>query len=374
MILRYDSCTRCGLIAARLLMAREVQWEVVMSVPLTAVVIADSSSRPKFQADVLAGLSQTPKRLPCKYFYDQRGSMLFDAICDQPEYYLTRTEQRIMWQHSREMIRAIGPDAALIEFGSGSSIKTRYLLSELRESATYVPVDISREHLLATASRLRGNFRNLRIWPVCADFTTEFCLPLQLDSDMRRVVYFPGSTIGNFEPTAAVRLLNGIARLCGRYGGFLSGIDLVKDPHVIERAYNDAAGVTAEFNLNLLMRINRELGGNFDLDQFEHLAFYDERFQRVDLRLISKRTQRIRVSGRNIDFEANEPIHTEYSHKYTIDRFARLASEAGWKLEQQWTDADNYFGVLYFTRNLVPSWQLVSSRLNPGLALVGKLH
>src|SRR3954451_18782820 len=328
-----------------------------MSVPLSTGVLSSSHARRAFQDDVLAGLSQTPKQLPCKYFYDRRGSMLFDAICEQPEYYLTRTERRITRQHSREMVAALGSDVALIEFGSGSSIKTRYLLAELRSSATYLPVDISREHLLVTASHLRRDFPSVRIWPVCADFTTEFYLPAQFDSNARRVVYFPGSTIGNFEPTAAVRLLSRIASLCGPDGGLLIGIDLVKDPQAIERVYNDAAGITAEFNLNLLMRINRELGGNFDLDQFDHLAFYDERFQRVDLRLVSKRTQRIRVSGRNIDCEAIEPIHTEYSHKYTIARFARLASEAGWKLEQKWTEADDYCGVLYFTRNLVPSWQ-----------------
>jgi dimethylhistidine N-methyltransferase len=328
-----------------------------MSVPLSVGVLSSSQARQAFQQDVLAGLSQTPKRLSCKYFYDRRGSMLFDAICEQPEYYLTRTEQRIMREHSREMIDALGSDVALIEFGSGSSIKTRYLLSQLRSSATYLPVDISREHLLATASRLRCDFPTVRIWPVCADFTAEFYLPPQFDSNARRVVYFPGSTIGNFEPTAAVRLLSRISSLCGPDGGLLIGIDLVKDPQAIERAYNDAAGITAEFNLNLLMRINRELGGNFDVDQFEHLAFYDERFQRVDLRLVSQRNQRVRVSGQTFEFEANEPIHTEYSHKYTVDRFARMASEAGWKLERHWLDPDQYFGVLYFARQVLPSWQ-----------------
>jgi dimethylhistidine N-methyltransferase len=327
-----------------------------MSVPFSSGVLTASRARGAFQHDVLVGLSQSPKRLPCKYLYDRRGSMLFDAICEQPEYYLTRTEQQIVRQHSREMIGALGPDVVLVEFGSGSSIKTRYLLEQLEQAASYVPVDISREHLMATASRLKRDFRDLRIWPVCADFTAEFCLPPQLDSNDRRVVYFPGSTIGNFEPTGAVRLLNGITRLCGTDGGLLIGVDLLKDPLVIERAYNDAAGVTAEFNLNLLMRINRELGGNFDLDQFDHLAFYDERFQRVDLRLISKRPQRVQISGATFDFAADEPIHTEHSHKYTIDRFARMASEAGWKLERQWTDQDQYFGVLYFVRHFPPEW------------------
>jgi L-histidine N-alpha-methyltransferase len=164
----------------------------------------------------------------------------------------------------------------------------------------------------------------------------------------RRVVYFPGSTIGNFEPTSAMRLLNRIARLCGPDGGLLIGIDLVKDPDTIERAYNDTAGVNAEFNLNLLLRINHELGANFDIDQFEHLAFYDRRFQRMDLRLVSKRAQEVQIDGTIIGFQTGEPIHTEYSHKYTVDRFARLASEAGWKLHNWWTDDHHTFGVLYF--------------------------
>ncbi len=319
-----------------------------MSVPSPTMVLAGQPTRAKFRDDVLAGLSQTPKRLPCKYFYDRRGSMLFDAICAQPEYYLTRTERRIMLQHIGDIVDALGQQVALIEFGSGSSLKTRYLLEHLRQPEMYVPVDISREHLISTVRRLRRDFGRLKIRPMCADFTADLRLPHVWDTGARRVVYFPGSTIGNFEPTAAVRLLHRIAQLSRPGGGLLIGVDLVKEPAIIERAYNDAAGVTAEFNLNLLLRMNRELGATFNLDQFDHLAFYDARFQRVDLRLVSKRDQKVRVNSRTVEFQSKEPIHTEYSHKYTIDRFSRLASEAGLKLERWWTDSDSFFGVLYF--------------------------
>jgi dimethylhistidine N-methyltransferase len=312
-------------------------------------LLAGQPSRDAFRNDVLVGLSQTPKRLPCKYFYDRRGSMLFDAICAQPEYYLTRTEQHIMQRHSQEVAAELGPAVALIEFGSGSSIKTNYLLKHLERPATYVPVDISREHLLSTAERLQREFSDLKIQPVCADFTADFELPAACDEALRRVVYFPGSTIGNFEPTSAVRLLNRIARLCGPGGGLVVGIDLVKDPATLERAYNDAAGVTAEFNLNLLMRINRELRANLDLDAFEHVAIYDDRLQRMDIRLVSRRDQQVRVNGNTIDFREGEAIHTEYSHKYTIDRFTRLAREAGLKLRRSWSDEQRYFSVLYLT-------------------------
>jgi dimethylhistidine N-methyltransferase len=244
------------------------------------------------------------------------------------------------------MAAEIGERATLIEFGSGSSVKTRYLLEYLRPVA-YVPVDISREHLLNTAERLDRDFPHVALQPICADFTAHFELPPSWHDASRRVVYFPGSNIGNFEPTGAIRLMNRIARLCGPGGGLLIGIDLVKDPATIERAYNDAAGVTAEFNLNLLLRINRELGGNFDLDAFEHLAFYDRRFQRIETRLVSKRDQAVRVNGMMFRLRAAEAIHTQYAHKYTVDRFARLAREAGLKLHRSWTDGNANFSMLY---------------------------
>jgi dimethylhistidine N-methyltransferase len=318
-----------------------------MSEATATTVLAGLPALGKFRHDVLHGLSQMPKRLPCKYFYDRRGSMLFDAICVQREYYLTRIEQQIMREHCTEMANELGPATTLVEYGSGSSIKTRYLLESLRRPTEYMPVDISREHLLTTAERLRRDFPDVPIHPVCADFTAEFRLPPSRLDSSRPVVYFPGSTIGNFEPTGAVSMLSRIAQLVEPDGGLLVGIDLVKDVEIIERAYNDAAGVTAEFNLNILLRINRELRGDFDLDKFEHLAFYDTRFNRVDLRLVGQCDQQVHVNGRVIRFRAGEAIHTEYSHKYTIDRFTRLACEAKLKLRRVWTDARNYFAVLY---------------------------
>jgi dimethylhistidine N-methyltransferase len=319
-----------------------------MSVLSATSVLTGQPTRAVFRTEVLTGLSQTPKRLPCKYFYDRRGSMLFDAICAQPEYYLTRTEQRIMEQNSHEMAAEIGADVALIEFGSGSSLKTKYLLRNLHRPSTYIPVDISRDHLMETAMRLRREFSDIEVQPVCADFTTDFELPA-MPEGVRRVVYFPGSTIGNFEPTGAVRLLHRVAGLCGDGGGLIVGIDLVKDSEIIERAYNDAAGVTSEFNLNLLLRINRDLCADFDLDAFRHYAVYDSRLQRVDIRLMSLGEQRVRINGSAFSFSQGEFIHTEYSHKYTCDRFVRFASEAGLKLTRTWMDEKQHFAVLFLT-------------------------
>jgi dimethylhistidine N-methyltransferase len=304
-----------------------------------------------FRADVRAGLARSPKTLPCKYFYDRRGSQLFDDICRLPEYYLTRCELAIMQRHAADMADVLGPLAMLLELGSGSSVKVRLLLDELDEPAAYVPIDISREHLLATAHRLQQDYPGLEILPAAADFTERLWAPTPRRTPRRRVVYFPGSTLGNFRHGAARRILRRIASLCGPGGALLLGVDLEKDPATIEAAYNDAAGVTAQFNLNLLRRINRELDADFELDGFEHRAFYDRRHKRVDIRLESLSRQLVRIGPERYRFDRNEAIRTEYSHKYTIEGLAALAAPAGLTLRRYWTDDRRYFAVAYLTRD-----------------------
>lgn len=303
------------------------------------------SQRASFRQDVLAGLSAPHKHLPCKYFYDARGSQLFDQICELEEYYLTRTEIAIMEAHAREMAARIGSHTTLVEFGSGSSVKTGRLLRHLPRPVAYVPVEISPEPLYGSARRLERAFPEIEVHPLCADFTTDFALP-DLDHGPRRVaVYFPGSTIGNFEMFEARRLLERIAQLAA--GGFLLiGIDLVKDAATLEAAYNDRQGVTAEFNLNLLRRINHELKADFDLGQFAHRARFNPAARRMELSLESLVPQRVSVAGKSFDFRAGERIHTEYSHKYTIDGFCQLADSVNFELEQCWTDSDDAFAVL----------------------------
>ncbi len=300
-----------------------------------------------FLADVLAGLRTSPRHLPCKYFYDQRGSRLFDQITQLDEYYLTRTELSIVERFAPEMAEQIGPGVMLVEYGSGSSVKTRILLDHLIEPVSYVPVDISRQHLQEAADRLSLAYPQIEVLPVCADFTKVFELPSSQQTPTHSAVYFPGSTIGNFQPDMAIEILSRIARLCGRGGGLLIGIDLDKDTPTIEVAYNDSSGVTAEFNLNLLHRINGELGGDFDLDQFEHYAPYNVEAGRVELYLVSRRDQSVTVGGESFKFRKGEAITTEYSHKYTIDSFAALAAEAGLTLRRDWTDDLNRFAVLH---------------------------
>jgi dimethylhistidine N-methyltransferase len=302
----------------------------------------------EFRADVLAGLSRQPRRLPCKYLYDRRGSELFDWICELEEYYPTRTELAIMRAFSGEMAAAIGPRARLIELGSGSSVKSRLLIEALSDPAEYVPVDISREHLHGAAARLARAYPTLRIRPLCGDFTRGLHLPPSRPS-IKHVVYFPGSTIGNFGPRESRRLLAHIARLVGPRGGLLIGIDLVKDRRKLVAAYNDAAGVTAAFNLNLLARINRELRGDFDRAAFRHQAIYNSAKRRIEMHLVSTREQAVAVDGQRFEFEPGETICTEYSHKYTIDGFAALAGSAGLSLVRAWNDPRRLFAVLYFT-------------------------
>lgn len=300
----------------------------------------------QLRRDVLEALGRRPqKELPTQYLYDARGSALFDRICDLPEYYPTRTELGIMERDAAAMARGIGLQALVIEYGSGSSVKTRRLLEALREPAGCVLVDISREHLLRSASRLAASFPHVEVLPVCADFTAPFAVPRPQAAVRRRVVYFPGSTIGNFLPEAATRLLRQMATQVGPGGGLLIGTDLQKDPAVLEAAYNDAQGVTAAFNKNLLRRINRELGADFRLDAFEHRAIYDAERGRIEMLLISREVQEVRVAGRRFAFATGETIRTEYSHKYTIDGFHRMAGGAGWRAEDVWVDPQALFAV-----------------------------
>jgi dimethylhistidine N-methyltransferase len=303
--------------------------------------------RSEFLDDVVAGLRARAKELPCKYFYDQRGSALFERICLLDEYYLTRAELAIMHEFASEMGEQIGRGAMLVEFGSGTSVKTRYLLDALSEPVAYVPVDISGEPLEQTAAELTADYPRIEILPVCADFTAPFELPSPHRIASHAAVYFPGSTIGNLMPDRAVDLLRGVATLCGKGGGLLIGIDLKKDIAKIEAAYNDALGVTDQFNLNLLRRINRELDGNFCLDHFEHRAVYNAELGRVEIDLVSVCEQRATVAGHVFDFKPGEAVRTEYSHKYSIDEFAAMVAPTGFALHRQWTDREHNFAVLH---------------------------
>ena len=315
---------------------------------------------PSLVADILRGLRSTPKRLSPTYFYDERGSQLFDEICELPEYYITRTETAILQRHARDIARAIGKDAMLVELGSGASTKTRLLLDQLPELAAYVPVDISRTHLLAAARRISAAYRNLEVLPACADFTQPFALPRPRRTPARIVVFFPGSTIGNFDGPAAIDLMKAMRAMAtspfGQHrprgvpshsGGLVIGFDLVKDTQLLERAYDDAAGVTAEFNLNLLERLNRELDADFDIRRFRHQAIWVPEASRIEMRLISETAQQVSIGGEIISFAAEEPIITEHCHKYTPETFARQALEAGWVERRTWTDPDRYFQVQY---------------------------
>lgn len=317
--------------------------------PLTPTKLLDCEpTSDAFHRDVVAGLRKRPKQLRSKYFYDERGSELFDQICQLDEYYLTRTEFAIMKRDAAEMAAQIGPGVRLVEFGSGSSIKTRILLDHLPDPIAYVPVDISREHLHKTANRLSQADPHIEMLPVCADFTKPFDLPNSQRESTHTAVYFPGSTIGNLQPDDARVLLSRIAALCGDGGGLLIGFDLQKDVEVLEAAYNDSKTVTAEFNLNMLRRINRELDADFDVDQFEHVAFYNDERGRIEMHLRSRRRQTVEVLGDAIDFAKDETICTEYSHKYTIEGFAAMAAEAGLTLRRHWTDSRRYFAVAHF--------------------------
>jgi dimethylhistidine N-methyltransferase len=310
---------------------------------LARTVVRARLEESEFARDVIAGLSARPKWLWAKYFYDDRGSELFEQITVLPEYYPTRTELGILEQRAAEIARFIPTGAALIEFGSGSTVKARIVLRAAAVGA-YVPVDISAGFLASEAAQLRRDLPHLRILPVTADFTKPFELPVATRG-RARVGFFPGSTIGNFEPTQAVEFLRHAARLLGPGAHFIVGVDLVKDEGVLEAAYDDAAGVTAAFNLNLLRRINRELGADFAIDRFRHKALYNRAQHRIEMHLESLAEQNVLLCDRVIPFAAGETIHTESSYKYTVESFQALAAEAGWSPAAVWTDPKGYFSL-----------------------------
>jgi len=301
-------------------------------------------------AEILEGLRQPEKMISPKYFYDERGSQLFDEITHLPEYYPTETELSIMQDNMAEICDLVGERASLIEFGSGSSRKTRALLDNLQQQAVYVPVDISEDHLLSSAVKIRSEHPGLEVQPVVADFTKPFALPNPTIMPLRNIVYFPGSTIGNFTHDAAHELLNVMYQEAGENGAMLIGVDLQKGPAIIERAYNDSAGVTAKFNLNMLSHLNREFGFDFDTNSFSHSAHYDEAEGRMEMRLVSLRGQLVTAGDEKIVIDAGESILTEYSHKYTLNGFAAMAQRAGFTVKKVWTDAERMFSVQYCVR------------------------
>jgi dimethylhistidine N-methyltransferase len=296
------------------------------------------------RAEVIKGLSEGQKRIAPKFFYDRRGSQLFDAITELPEYYPTRTEIGILRSHGAEMADLVGRGALLVELGSGSSLKIRVLLNALQPSV-YVPVDISREHLLESATDLAGSFPGLEVHAACADYSVPFELPVEPSGHGGRAAFFPGSSIGNFDPVEAFRFLQRVGALVGNGGKLLIGVDLVKNAETLRAAYNDAQGITADFNLNLLRRINRELDADFDLSLFEHDAFFNERESRIEMHLVSRAVQNVWVTGRRFTFHEGESIHTENSYKYTIEGFQSLARNAGFEPERCWTDPNRLFSV-----------------------------
>jgi dimethylhistidine N-methyltransferase len=302
-----------------------------------------------FLKEAIAGLSSSPPTLPSKFFYDERGSDLFQEICELPEYYVTRTETAILRQHGAEIADSIGENAELVGFGTGAGVKTRRLLDHLQNLIAYVPVDISKQRLTESAEALSREMPALEILPVCADYLQPLELPTPSRKPAHIAVYFPGSTIGNMHPEVARHFLQRVARLCGHSGGLIIGVDLQKSSDVLEAAYNDSADVTAAFNLNMLVRANRELDADFDLSAWRHRAIYNQEAARIEMHLISERDQTVHLADREFPFAAGEKIITEFSYKHTVDGFAALAASAGFQLARVWTDPEKLFAVFHFT-------------------------
>jgi dimethylhistidine N-methyltransferase len=316
--------------------------------PAQSSVPALEPASADFLTEAVAGLSESPRTLPCKFFYDERGSELFLEICDLPEYYVTRTELLILKEHGTEIGDELGAGLELIGLGTGTGTKTRLLIEKLRDPIAYVPVDISREQLEQSSALFRKLFPTLEVLPVCADYLQPVALPLPGRPPARRVIYFPGSTIGNFEPLDARAFLRRVRRICAPGDGLLIGVDLKKDRQILEQAYNDKAGVTAQFNLNLLVRANRELGADFDLSRWHHRAVFNEKESRIEMHLVSEVAQTVRLGEGEFHFTAGETIITEFSYKHSRASFIALARAAGFDFRKLWTDDEQLFGVFLF--------------------------
>ncbi len=338
-------------------MERDATARVSVEERLSSTGLVTPDQRPgngHFLSEVLKGLAKSPKELPSKYFYDRRGALLFEEICKLEEYYIPRTEIAIMRENAAEMAHLLGDNLLLLEYGCGDCAKTRILLDHLRKPAGFVPIDISFEQLLRVSSDLIYEYPGLEVLPVCADYTGDFELPRSRKLTARTAVFFPGSTLGNFDPLPARRFLERMGGACGPGGALLIGVDLKKDPAILHRAYNDSHGVTAAFNLNLLRRINAELGGDFVPERFAHYAFFNPVESRIEMHLVSLAPQEVHVADHSFRFTAGESIWTESSYKYTEHEFAALAASAGFRVERIWTDLRRWFSVQYlvFQRGL----------------------
>lgn len=317
--------------------------------PMSVDVQSEPDFNDELYSDVISGLNQDQKEIPCKYLYDDRGSQLFNDICELEEYYPTNTEIDITKQHSEDIAAHVGSGARLVELGAGSGLKTRIVLSNLHDVSAYIPVEISEKELERCVDRLSSEFPNTEIIPVCADFMGDWEVPKN-GYDGRTVFYYPGSTIGNLHPDQARVFMEKLSEMGGPRSALLIGVDLDKDREIIEPAYNDSEGVTAEFTLNLLRRLNRECGADFDRDNFEHNAVYQDREDnpsRVQTRIVSTRDQTVNFPDESIDFQEGEYIVVEHSYKYSIDEFAELAEQAQWRTRSIWTDDDQLFSLWF---------------------------
>jgi len=297
--------------------------------------------------EVIEGLGKSQKELPCKYFYDEKGSQLFDRICQLDEYYPTRTELRIMQDNIDSISEVLGDDVMLIEYGSGSSEKIKIILDNVKGIKAYLPVDISMEHLIKSAAQIAAQYKDLEVIPLCADYNRSFKIPLPKNPIKTKIVYFPGSTIGNFHPSEAETFISRIRRVVNKHGGLLIGVDLKKDKKILQQAYNDSQGITAQFNLNLLQHINNKLDANFDPQAYIHEAFYNPQQGRVEMHLVSREHQAVLINDTEIPIKKGESIWTESSYKYNLEEFAVLANRSGFEVEKVWTDDENLFSVQY---------------------------